>query len=139
MPKNYQHLIAFPLLTFTENESNATCTFPNMEKISIKMAAIQPADCIIENTPLENTVTSTPAVNLRSSVLTALTPNNITGNNGTRAGSTQIFHFTTYELFVLLFNDFIVFCIPSYTSIKARATEQAYFYVLVNSYRHCSE
>ncbi|XP_039589177.1 leucine-rich repeat-containing protein 19 [Passer montanus] len=68
-----------------ENESNTTCTFPKKEKISIKMAAIQPADCKIENTPLENTVTSTPAVNLRSSALTALTPYNITGNNGTRA------------------------------------------------------
>ncbi|NXT69369.1 LRC19 protein, partial [Chaetops frenatus] len=68
-----------------ENESNTTCTFPNMEKISIKMAAIQPADCKIEKTPLENTVTSIPAVNLRSSALvTALTPN-ITGNNGTHA------------------------------------------------------
>uniref|UniRef100_A0A8D2ND32 LRRCT domain-containing protein n=1 Tax=Zonotrichia albicollis TaxID=44394 RepID=A0A8D2ND32_ZONAL len=49
-----------------ENESNTTCTFPNREKISIKMAAIQPADCITENTPLENPVTSTPAVNLRN-------------------------------------------------------------------------
>ncbi|NXU64001.1 LRC19 protein, partial [Horornis vulcanius] len=39
------HLIAFSLLTFTENESNTRCTLPNMEKISIKMAAIQPADC----------------------------------------------------------------------------------------------
>lgn len=77
------------------------------------MAAIQPADCKIENTPLKNTVTSTPAVNIRSSALTALTPNNITGNNGTRAGNTQIFHFTAYELFDLLFNDFILLCIPS--------------------------
>ncbi|NXH51185.1 LRC19 protein, partial [Rhabdornis inornatus] len=69
-----------------ENESNTTCTFSNMEKISIKMAAIQTADCKIEKTSLENTVTSTPAVNLRSSALiTALTPDNITGNNGTRA------------------------------------------------------
>ncbi|NWT35433.1 LRC19 protein, partial [Cardinalis cardinalis] len=68
-----------------ENERNTTCTFPNMEKISIKMAAIQPADCIIENTPFKNTVTSTPAVNLRSSALTALSPNIVTGNNGTRA------------------------------------------------------
>uniref|UniRef100_A0A8C3NB00 Uncharacterized protein n=1 Tax=Geospiza parvula TaxID=87175 RepID=A0A8C3NB00_GEOPR len=29
-----------------ENESNTTCTLPNMEKISIKMAAIQPADSL---------------------------------------------------------------------------------------------
>ncbi|OWK53810.1 hypothetical protein RLOC_00012233 [Lonchura striata] len=55
-----------------------------MEKVSIKMAAIQPADCKIEKIPLENSGTSTIAVNLRSSALTALTPN-ITGNNGTRA------------------------------------------------------
>ncbi|NXU34162.1 LRC19 protein, partial [Drymodes brunneopygia] len=68
-----------------ENESDTTCALPNMDKISIKMAAIQPVDCKIEKTPLENTVTSTTAVNLRSSALiTALTPN-ITGNNGTRA------------------------------------------------------
>ncbi|NXK62932.1 LRC19 protein, partial [Sylvietta virens] len=68
-----------------ENESNTSCTLPNMEKISIKMAVIKPADCEIEKTPLENTVTSTPAVHLRRSALTALTPNNITGNNGSRA------------------------------------------------------
>lgn len=92
VPKNYEHLIAFSLLTCTENESNTTCTFPNMEKVSIKMAAIQPADCKIEKIPLENNGTSTTAVNLRSSALTALTPNNIIGNNGTRAGNTQIFH-----------------------------------------------
>ncbi|NXL99011.1 LRC19 protein, partial [Tyrannus savana] len=69
-----------------ENESNTTCTLPTKEKISIKMAIpIQPADCKIEKTALENTVTSTPVINLRSSALiTALTPN-ITGNNGTRA------------------------------------------------------
>ncbi|NXE96307.1 LRC19 protein, partial [Menura novaehollandiae] len=69
-----------------ENESNTTCTFPNMEKISIKMAVIQPADCRIEKTSLENTVTSTPTINVGSSTLiTPLTPNNITGNNGTHA------------------------------------------------------
>lgn len=77
------------------------------------MAAIQPADCKTEKTPSENTVTSTPAVNLRSRASAALTPNNITGNNGTQAGNTQIFHFTAYELFNLLFHDFILFCIPS--------------------------
>ncbi|XP_027508362.1 leucine-rich repeat-containing protein 19 isoform X1 [Corapipo altera] len=67
-----------------ENESNTTCTLPTKEEMSIKMA-IQPADCKIEKTSLENTVTSTPVINLRSSALiTALTPN-ITGNNGTYA------------------------------------------------------
>uniref|UniRef100_A0A8C3ESH7 Uncharacterized protein n=1 Tax=Corvus moneduloides TaxID=1196302 RepID=A0A8C3ESH7_CORMO len=55
-----------------ENESNTTCTLPNTEKISIKMAAIQPADCKTEKTLLENTVTSTPAVSLRSSALITL-------------------------------------------------------------------
>ncbi|NXC25529.1 LRC19 protein, partial [Campylorhamphus procurvoides] len=65
-----------------ENESNTTCTSPTKEKISIKMA-IQPADCKTEKTSLENTLTSTSTINLRSSALiTALTPN-ITGNNGT--------------------------------------------------------
>ncbi|NXQ31463.1 LRC19 protein, partial [Alaudala cheleensis] len=68
-----------------ENESSTTCTLPNKGKVSIKMAAIQPADCKTGKTPLENTMISTPAVNLRRSALTALTANNMTGNNGTRA------------------------------------------------------
>ncbi|NXD74761.1 LRC19 protein, partial [Eolophus roseicapillus] len=69
-----------------ENENNTTCTFPNTkEKSSIKMAAIQPADCKIEQASLENTVTSTSAIKLKSSaLLTAWTPN-ITENNGTHA------------------------------------------------------
>ncbi|NWT07677.1 LRC19 protein, partial [Vireo altiloquus] len=83
-----------------ENESNTLCTFRNTEKISIKMAAIQAADCKTEKTPLENTVTSTAAVNLRSSALvTALTPNNITGNNGSRAGNTRFVLGTTLLIF----------------------------------------
>ncbi|NXK29658.1 LRC19 protein, partial [Arenaria interpres] len=69
------------------NENNTTCTFPTtMENVSIKTAAIQPADCQIEKASLENTVTSTFAIKLKSrALLTALTPNNITGNNGTYA------------------------------------------------------
>ncbi|NXA18723.1 LRC19 protein, partial [Ibidorhyncha struthersii] len=67
------------------NENNTTCTFPNTtEKFSIKTAAIQPADCKIEKASLENTVTSIFAIKFKSrALLTALTPNNITGNNGT--------------------------------------------------------
>ncbi|NXW56566.1 LRC19 protein, partial [Eurystomus gularis] len=70
-----------------ENENSTTCTFPNTrEKCSIKMAAIQPADCKIEEVSLKNAVTSTSAIKLKSSaLLTALTPNNITGNNRTHA------------------------------------------------------
>ncbi|XP_069632096.1 leucine-rich repeat-containing protein 19 [Haliaeetus albicilla] len=70
-----------------ENEDNTTCTFPNnKEKFSIKTAAIQSADCKIEKASLENTVTSTSAIKLKNiALLTALTPNNITGNNGTHA------------------------------------------------------
>ncbi|NXX24096.1 LRC19 protein, partial [Podargus strigoides] len=70
-----------------ENENNTTCTVPNTkEKFSIRMAPIQPADCKIEKASLENAVTSTSAIKLKSSaLLTALTPNNITGNNTTRA------------------------------------------------------
>ncbi|XP_050769408.1 leucine-rich repeat-containing protein 19 [Gymnogyps californianus] len=70
-----------------ENENNTTCTFPNTkEKFSIRMAAIQPADCKIEKASSENTITFTSAIKLKSSaLLTALTPNNITGNNGTHA------------------------------------------------------
>ncbi|XP_009894177.1 PREDICTED: leucine-rich repeat-containing protein 19 [Charadrius vociferus] len=69
------------------NENNTACTFPNtMEKFSIKTAAIQPADCKFEKASLENTVTSIFAIKFKSrALLTALTPNNITGNNGTRA------------------------------------------------------
>ncbi|NWS55972.1 LRC19 protein, partial [Chunga burmeisteri] len=70
-----------------ENENTTTCTFPNTtEKFSIKTAAIQPADRKTEKASLENTITSTSAIKLKSSaLLTALTPNNITGNNGTHA------------------------------------------------------
>ncbi|KAM6109375.1 leucine-rich repeat-containing protein 19 [Phoenicopterus ruber ruber] len=70
-----------------ENENNTTCAFPQAKaKFSIKTAAIQSADCKIEKASLENTVTSTSAIKLKSStLLTALTPNNVTGNNGTHA------------------------------------------------------
>ncbi|KAM8983924.1 leucine-rich repeat-containing protein 19 isoform 1-T2 [Ara ararauna] len=69
-----------------ENENNTTCMFPNTkEKSAIKTAAIQPADCKIEQASLENTVTSTSAIKLKSSAfLTARTPN-ITENNRTHA------------------------------------------------------
>uniref|UniRef100_A0A8C4U829 Leucine rich repeat containing 19 n=1 Tax=Falco tinnunculus TaxID=100819 RepID=A0A8C4U829_FALTI len=41
-----------------ENENNTTCTLPNTkEKFSIKMAAIQPADCKTGKDSLENTMT----------------------------------------------------------------------------------
>ncbi|KAM9263112.1 leucine-rich repeat-containing protein 19 [Morus bassanus] len=68
-----------------ENEDSTTCTFPNTKKkFSIKTTANQPADCKIEKASLENTVTSISATDLKSSaLLTALTRNNVTGNNGT--------------------------------------------------------
>uniref|UniRef100_A0A8C5TM01 Leucine rich repeat containing 19 n=1 Tax=Malurus cyaneus samueli TaxID=2593467 RepID=A0A8C5TM01_9PASS len=101
-----------------ENESNTTCDFPNMEKISIKMAAIQPADCKTEKTSLENTVTSTAAVNLRSSALiTALTPNNFTGNNGTHTAGVLGFVLSTTLLI--------------FTAVKCPA-----WYHYLMSYRH---
>ncbi|NXT01269.1 LRC19 protein, partial [Jacana jacana] len=70
------------------NENNTTCTFPNtVEKIFIKTAAFRLADCQTEKASLENTVTSTSAIKLKTrALLTVLTPNNITGNNETRAG-----------------------------------------------------
>ncbi|NXX53987.1 LRC19 protein, partial [Scopus umbretta] len=70
-----------------ENENSTICTFPNTKKkFSIKTAAIHAADCKIEKPNLENSVTSTSAIKLKSSALLApLTPNNITGNNGTHA------------------------------------------------------
>ncbi|NXI88825.1 LRC19 protein, partial [Rhipidura dahli] len=113
-----------------ENESNTTCTFPNMEKISIKMAAIQPADCKIENTPLENTATSTPAVNLRSSALiTVLTPNNITGNNGTRAEFPLVGKSWTFLAGVLGF--VLGTTLLIFTAVKCPA-----WYQYLMSYRH---
>ncbi|NXT17497.1 LRC19 protein, partial [Syrrhaptes paradoxus] len=68
-----------------ENEYNTTCTIPNTEeKLFIKMAPIQAADCKTQKASLENTVTSTFANKFKTSaLLTTLTPNNITGNNGT--------------------------------------------------------
>ncbi|NXG72548.1 LRC19 protein, partial [Baryphthengus martii] len=68
-----------------ENENSTTCTIPNTtEKFLIKTAAIQQNDCKTERASLENT--STSAIKLKSStLLTALTPNNITGSNGTSA------------------------------------------------------
>ncbi|NWI39566.1 LRC19 protein, partial [Picathartes gymnocephalus] len=112
-----------------ENESNTTCTFPNTEKISIKMAAIQQADCKIEKTPLENTVTSTPAFNLRSSALvTALTPN-ITGNNGTRAELPLVGKSWTFLVGVLGF--VLGTTLLIFTAVKC----PAWYHYLI-SYRH---
>ncbi|NWV39316.1 LRC19 protein, partial [Grantiella picta] len=112
-----------------ENESNTTCTFPTME-ISIKTAAIQPADCKIGNTSLENTVPSTPAVNLRSSALiTALTPNNITGNNGTRAELPLVGKSWTFLAGVLGF--VLGTTLLIFTAVKCPA-----WYQYLISYRH---
>ncbi|NXI71824.1 LRC19 protein, partial [Anseranas semipalmata] len=70
-----------------ENENNTTCTFPKTkEKLSIKTATIQPADCETEKASSENTITSISAIKRRSTAFViAPTPNNITGNNGTHA------------------------------------------------------
>ncbi|NXW81314.1 LRC19 protein, partial [Hirundo rustica] len=111
-----------------ENESNTRCTLPNMEKISIKTAAIQPAECKIEKSPLENTVTSTPAVNLRSSALTALTPN-ITGNNGTRAELPLVGKSWTFLAGVLGF--VLGTTLLIFTAVKCPA-----WYQYLISYRH---
>ncbi|NXY36974.1 LRC19 protein, partial [Pomatorhinus ruficollis] len=112
-----------------ENENNTRCTLPNMEKISIKVAAIQPADCKTEKTPLENTVTSTPAVNLRSSDSTALTPNNITGNNGTRAELPLVAKSWTFLAGVLGF--VLGTTLLIFTAVKC----PAWYHYLI-SYRH---
>ncbi|NWR75917.1 LRC19 protein, partial [Centropus unirufus] len=70
-----------------ENENNTVCTFPNStEKFSIKTADIQPADCKTQKDSLESVLISTSANKLKSSALvTAQTPNNTNGNNGTHA------------------------------------------------------
>ncbi|NXC90550.1 LRC19 protein, partial [Cercotrichas coryphoeus] len=113
-----------------ENESNTTCTLSNMDKSSIKMAAIQTADCKIEKTSLENTVTSTPAVNLRSSALiTALTPNNITGNNRTRAELPLVGKSWTFLAGVLGF--VLSTTLLIFTAVKC----PAWYHYLI-SYRH---
>ncbi|NXM85877.1 LRC19 protein, partial [Oenanthe oenanthe] len=113
-----------------ENESNTTCTLPNKDKISINMAAIQTADCKIEKTSLENTATSTPAVNLRSSALTtALTPNNITGNNGTRAELPLVGKSWTFLAGVLGF--VLSTTLLIFTAVKC----PAWYHYLI-SYRH---
>ncbi|NWV60682.1 LRC19 protein, partial [Malurus elegans] len=113
-----------------ENESNTTCAFPNMEKISIKMAAIQPADCKTEKTSLENTVTSTAAVNLRcSALITALTPNNFTGNNGTHIALPLIGKSWTFLAGVLGF--VLSTTLLIFTAVKCPA-----WYHYLMSYRH---
>ncbi|KAM6391620.1 leucine-rich repeat-containing protein 19 [Rhynochetos jubatus] len=70
-----------------ENENSTTCTFPNTKrKFSIKTAVIQSSDCKTEKPPLANIVTPTSAIKIqRGHFLTTVTPNNITGNNGTHA------------------------------------------------------
>ncbi|XP_064497034.1 leucine-rich repeat-containing protein 19 isoform X2 [Pseudopipra pipra] len=111
-----------------ENESNTTCTLPTKREISIKMA-IQPADCKIEKASLENTVTSTPVINLRSSALiTALTPN-ITGNNGTNAELPLLGKSWTFLAGVLGF--VLGTTLLIFTAVKCPAW---YHYVI--SYRH---
>lgn len=74
------------------------------------MAAIQTADCKIEKASLENTSTFATT---SSDLLSDSTPNNITGNNATRAGNTLMFRFTAYKPFDVPFRDFLSFCIPS--------------------------
>uniref|UniRef100_A0A493TGA7 Leucine rich repeat containing 19 n=1 Tax=Anas platyrhynchos platyrhynchos TaxID=8840 RepID=A0A493TGA7_ANAPP len=50
-----------------ENENNTTCTFPKTkEKLSIRAATIQLADCETEKASLETSITSNSAINRRS-------------------------------------------------------------------------
>ncbi|NWY72036.1 LRC19 protein, partial [Erithacus rubecula] len=113
-----------------DNESNTTCTLSNMDKISIKMAAFHTADCKIEKTSLENTVTSTPAIHLRSSALiTALNPNNITGNNRTRAELPLVGKSWTFLAGVLGF--VLSTTLLIFTAVKC----PAWYHYLI-SYRH---
>ncbi|XP_062368819.1 leucine-rich repeat-containing protein 19 [Cinclus cinclus] len=113
-----------------ENECNTTCTLSNMEKIPIKTVAIQTPDCKTEKTSLENTVTSAPAVNLRSNALiTALTPNNITGNNGTHAELPLVGKTWTFLVGVLGF--VLGTTLLIFTAVKC----PAWYHYLI-SYRH---
>lgn len=84
------------MLIFTENENNTTCTFPKTkEKLFIRAATIQLADCETEKASLETSITSNSAIKRRSTAfLAAPTLNNITENNGTHAGNIVTFPFT---------------------------------------------
>ncbi|KAF1503136.1 Leucine-rich repeat-containing protein 19, partial [Megadyptes antipodes antipodes] len=115
-----------------ENENSTTCTFPNTEeKFSIKTATIQPADCKIVKASLENTVTSTSAIKLKSSaLLTALTPNNITGNNGTHAELPLLGKSWTFLAGVLGF-------VLSTTLLIFTAVKCPTWYRYLISYSHC--
>ncbi|NXG93897.1 LRC19 protein, partial [Stercorarius parasiticus] len=113
------------------NEDNTTCTFPNvMEKLSIKTAVIQAADCKIEKASLENTVTSTSAITVKSSaLLTTLMPNNITENNGTRADLPPLGKSWTFLAGVLGF-------VLSTTLLIFTATKCPTWYHYLISYSH---
>ncbi|NXI59825.1 LRC19 protein, partial [Chloroceryle aenea] len=114
-----------------ENENSTTCTFPNTtEKFSIKTAAIQQNDCKTEKASLENTVTSTSAIKLKSSaLLTTLTANNITGSNGTHAELPLLGKSWTFLAGVLGFVLSTTFLI--FTAIKC----PTWYHYLI-SYRH---
>ncbi|XP_040434923.1 leucine-rich repeat-containing protein 19 [Falco naumanni] len=119
-----------------ENENNTTCTLPNTkEKFSIKMAAIQPADCKTGKDSLENTVTSTSAIKLKSNaLLTALTPSNITGINGTHAGLPLVGKSWTFLVGVLGF--VLSTTLLIFTAIKCPTW---YHYLISYSHRRLEE
>ncbi|NXX38736.1 LRC19 protein, partial [Tricholaema leucomelas] len=114
-----------------ENENSTTCTFPDSKKkFSIKTAPIQPTDCKTEKSSLENTETSTSAIEFESSALpTASTTNNSTGNNRTDAALPLIGKSWTFLAGVLGF-------VLSTTLLIFTAIKCPTWYHYVVSYRH---
>ncbi|NXC45480.1 LRC19 protein, partial [Penelope pileata] len=116
--------------TTMENEKNTTCTFPNTkEKLSIKTATIQLADCKTEKAALENTVTSTSTIKQQSTAFLAALAPNITGNNGTRAEFPFLGKSWTFLLGVLGF-------VLSTTLLIFTAIKCPTWYQYLISYRH---
>eukprot|EP00075_Anas_platyrhynchos_P012866 XP_027302119.1 leucine-rich repeat-containing protein 19 isoform X2 [Anas platyrhynchos] len=119
-----------------ENENNTTCTFPKTkEKLSIRAATIQLADCETEKASLETSITSNSAINRRSTAfLAAPTPNNITENNGTHAELPLLGKSWTFLVGVLGFVLSTTFLI--FTAIKCPTW---YHYLISYSHRRLEE
>ncbi|KAM9167314.1 leucine-rich repeat-containing protein 19 [Mergus octosetaceus] len=119
-----------------ENENNTTCTFPKTkEKLSIRAATIQLADCETEKASLETSITSNSAIKRRSTAfLAAPTPNNITENNGTHAELPLLGKSWTFLVGVLGFVLSTTFLI--FTAIKCPTW---YHYLISYSHRRLEE
>ncbi|NXU50776.1 LRC19 protein, partial [Turnix velox] len=117
------------------NENNTLCTFPNtMKKFSIKTEAIQEADCTIEKTSLKNILTSSAIMLKNIALLTALTANNITKNNGTQADLPRVGKSWTFLAGVIWF--VLSTTLLIFTAIKCPTW---YRYLISYHHRHLEE